>query len=202
MLEESKTPYIRKSDFTDIAKVGSGYGANTNTYAPPILQEGDSLLSQSMPIAIRIGMRTGFDQGVECCVKACQFMADASDFAEAATNASKSAETIKCFLKAPEEGKLSPCAEWLRNMENSIKGPYFYGARPTYVDFWFTQGFDWCDFVLFNPIGHKAEAHYPKIQGVLAGIRGLESAKTIKEPVGPPSMAMAEAVIADYKKAE
>jgi glutathione S-transferase len=201
MLEESKTPYTQKSEFPEIASIASGYGANTDTFAPPILQDGEIFLSQSAPVVIHVAKRTGFDQGVECSHKALQYMLDVNDFAEGFTNAAKSVETVKAFINAPEGGGASPADEWLRNIERSIKGPYYFGARPTYVDFWLTQAFDWGNLVLFSGLPKCIAENYPKVKGVLAGIRGLESAKALEKlPVGPPYAALKPEIAAALKE--
>lgn len=187
MLEESKTPYTLKSDFGDIAAVSSGYGAKTTTFAPPILKDGDDLISQSALIAAHVGKRTGFDKGVDCSLKALQYMLDVNDFVEALTIAAKTVETAKAFLTAPDAGKLSHADEWLNNIENSIKGPYYFGERPTYVDFWLVQAMDWAGFVLLTGLRRNILANYPKVEGVLSGLRALESNKVLGMlPIGPP----------------
>lgn len=199
MLAESKTPYTQKTDFADIAQVCSGYGAKVDTYAPPVLKDGDTLISQSIPITVHVGKRTGFDRGIPCPLKALQYLLDGADFMAAVQPAFKSGASLKGFMTAPGEGKLSHCDEWLNHFEGCIQGPYYFGDRATYVDFYLAMVFDVLNFMVFDAIGCPL-TNYPKIKGVLAAIRGLESAKSVPSfPVCPREMCATEEVIAEYK---
>jgi len=199
MLKESKTAYTHKTDFADIASVCSGYGANTDTYGPPLVKDGEHLISQSIAITVHIGQRTGFDRGVPCPIKALQFLMDANDFMDAYGPAAKTGASLKAFMNAPEAGKPSPCDEWLTNMERSIQGPWYFGERATYVDFFVAQLFDVLGYVLFDKIGCPL-GKYPKLKGVVAGIRGLESAKSLPAfPICPADFVVSDAVVAEFK---
>jgi len=198
MLDESKTPFTWKTDRADIAPVSSGWGAPTDTYAPPILKDGNSLISQSLAVTAHIGARTGYDLGISCPIKALQYMADAYDFAECVNSHSKCVEEINKFVKAPEAGKISWLDEWLTNFERSIKGPFYFGNRPTYVDFWTTQAFEWAEFVLLKPFGHTLEK-YPKLSAMLAGVRPLGLGGLAGKPVLPDHYAPSAELIAACK---
>jgi len=200
MLHESKTPFTWKTEFDDFKAVSSGWGAPTTTYAPPILKDGESLISQSLAIAVHVGRRCGYDKGIPCSSKALQFMGDAYDFWEEATKHSKDLAGLNAFLKAPPgEGKIAWCDEWLNNFENSIQGPFYYGEQVTYVDFWTTQTFDWVDFLLFKPLT-VCLAKYPKLSGMLAGTRALGAGGFQDKPIAPATYAVCEQLAADFKK--
>jgi len=199
MLGESKTPFTWKTEFPDIAAVSSGFGGPTDTFAPPVLKDGDSLISQSLAITVHVGTRTGYDKGISCHIKALQYMSDAYDFAEDVTKHSKSLEDINKFVKAPEAGKPAWIEEWLTNFERSIKGPFYFGSQPTYVDFWTTQGFDWADFVLLNGIRFSLDK-YPKLVGMLTATRAIGASAVADKPIGPEEYALPEALATAFKQ--
>ena len=58
MLEEANVPYVHKSEFSDLAKKCSVFGADSTTIAPPVVVDGDYTVSQSVVLIMYVrGMR-------------------------------------------------------------------------------------------------------------------------------------------------
>ena len=55
--------YEFSSEFGDIAAFASAFGANSDTFAPPFLVDGDLVLSQSSAISMYIGDKLGLNEG-------------------------------------------------------------------------------------------------------------------------------------------
>lgn len=197
MLEHAKIPYEHKSDFSEIASVCGAFGCeNSTTFAPPVVQDGDTMVSQSTACCMYIGEKCGLVEGVDSPAKAVQFMADIIDAFEngLATEKTKGAPALKAYLEGPR------FAKWLAHFERSIKGPFFFGGdKPTYVDFLFVAHVDWAyASTLDRLIKEKGLADplaaSPKVSGVVAGIRGLDSYKGY---AGPLVTANADFVVKD-----
>lgn len=62
-----------------------------------------------------------------------------------------------------------------------MKGPFFFGDKPTYVDFFLAAHMDWSDATIFHRLkadkGLDAFAGFEKLNGVVNGIRELDSYK-------------------------
>ena len=75
----------------------------------------------------------------------------------------------------------------LGNLERGVKGPFFHGDKPTVTDFFLTAHVDWIEATLLNRL--KAEkgadifASYPKLYGVVTGVRNLDSYKNYRGPL-------------------
>jgi len=92
--------------------------------------------------------------------------------------------------KAAETG--AACKEFLEgdrfkkfmsNIERNIKGPFFFGEKPSVVDFVLVALVDSADAAslahVWTKTGSTAWSSYAKIDGVIAGIRALESYKAL-----------------------
>lgn len=94
----------------------------------------------------------------------------------------KGSTDFKEFLEGERLAKL------LGNLERGVQGPYFYGDKPSNVDFFWTNVNDWQDNTWQNRVvsefgGKRVTAAFPKLQGVLDGIRSLESYKACEIPI-------------------
>lgn len=182
MLEHAGVPYTVKSEFPDIAGVGSAFGCSKyDTFAPPIVQDGDFVISQSTACAAYVGEKCGL--AAPNVVKGFQHLCDIVDVFELgiAANVGKGGAELKKFLEGDRITKL------LGNLERGVTGPFYYGDKPTVTDFFLCQHVDWSEGTLLNRL--KAEkgvnifASFPKLYGVVEGIRNLDSYKNYKTMV-------------------
>ena len=189
MLEHAGVSYTVKSEFPDIAGVGSAFGCTKyDTFAPPVVQDGDFMISQSTACAAYVGEKCGL--AAPNVVKGYQHLNDIVDVFEGGIggSVSKGGAELKKYLEGDRIVKL------LGNLERGITGPFYYGDKPTTTDFFLCQHVDWNEETLLNRL--KAEkgvdifASFPKLYGVVKGIRNLESYKNYKARV---------TVIEDYK---
>ena len=165
MLEHTGTAYEYISDPSRFAEVCSNKGAQGNCFAPPVIVDGDTIISQSTAATAYLGNKLGltppgFDQ-----FKAMQFMADIVDTFEG--NLGKHNEqgpALKKFLEGDRFQAL------MGNLERGIVGPYYFGAEPSCVDFFLAAHMDWRVCSLFAPLkakhGVDALAPFTKVVGV------------------------------------
>ena len=200
MLEETKTPYVWKKEYGDIAAQCTGFGGGRDTFAPPVIQDGDNLISQSLACTMHIGEKCGFAKGIKSQAKAVQYMLDLRDFMEQCEANKISAARLAEFVKGPGGGKVSYFDEWMTNIERSIQGPYYFGENLTYVDFFACQVFDYVHFTIFGPVGVDEVKRYPKIHAMVTAIRGMASAHAFAHlPWAPASYFVTEELVTQYK---
>jgi len=65
MLDHAGIAYEHKSEFADLAKVASSFGGPHDTFAPPIVQDGPKIYSQSTATAMWAGRKAGLTEGVD-----------------------------------------------------------------------------------------------------------------------------------------
>ena len=183
MLEHAGVPYTFKSEFPEIAACGSAFGSTKqDTFAPPIVQDGEFFISQSTACALYVGEKCGLS--APNTAKCVQHLADIVDFFElglAGTLSNKGSGELKKFI----EGDRLP--KQLGNLERAVQGPFFYGDKPTVTDFFLTQQVDWHEGTLLDRL--KAEkgvdifAAFPKLYAVATGIRNLDSYQKYSGPL-------------------
>ena len=81
MLEYRNIPFTLTTDFPSLATVSSSFGAVGDTFAPPIVVDGDKTYSQSTAVCLWAGRKCGLDEGVDD-IKAMQYLADMVDVFE------------------------------------------------------------------------------------------------------------------------
>ena len=204
MLEEAGIDYEHKQEFGDIASVSSAFGAKGSAFAPPVVVDGSYVISQSTACALckltghtkhgreskltlfslnrlrvtDVGKCCGFTKGMDES-KAVQYLIDIVDTFEGGLNkAADSGPTLKEYLEGER------FAKQVGNIDRSIKGPFYFGDSPTAPDFFLCNLLDWFDHMLLVRLkeekGVDALGPFKKIQGVLNGIRNLESYKRYK----------------------
>ena len=147
MLEHTKTPYTYISDKAEMAKMCSTWGATGTTFAPPVVVDGDYVLSQSTATCLYLGKKLGltppgFDE-----FKASQFCSDIVDTFEGGLGKNnEDGPTLKQYVEGPR------FAAQMSNIERSIVGPYYFGAAPSAVDFFLLQHLDWRQDSIFGPL--------------------------------------------------
>ena len=148
-------PHI--SDKDKVMKVVSARGQSyeqattdptTDVFAPPILYDGDMLLSQSVAIQLYLGEKLGFDKGIPSTAKAVQHMADLNDFL---------GEVFDNFYDMAAMRKFNEerFGAWVGCLDRSITGPFFYGTSVTYVDFYFLMVIDWVHKIVYDALEYK-----------------------------------------------
>ena len=92
----------------------------------------------------------------------------------------------------------------MANLERGIKVPFYFGATPTYVDFFLFAHLEWQRHTKLNrlkaDLGVDPLAPYAKIIQVDAGIKALESVQACTRPVGIDDYACKDELIAQYRE--
>ena len=158
MLEHTGTPYEYVSDKAKMAEYASLFGSTGyDTLAPPIVVDGDTVISQSVPTCLYLGKKLGLQPPGYDEYKAMQYCLDIVDTFEG--NLGKNNEngaTLKAFLTGDRYRFL------MANIERSIKGPFYFGDQPSAVDFFLTQHMDWRMSNVFDPL--KATGPYDYLE--------------------------------------
>ena len=161
----------------------SKWGASTDCFAPPVVVDGDVVISQSTATCMYLGNKLGLIPAGFDTFKAIQQMVDIVDVFEG--NLGKNNEqgpTLKKFL----EGDRWP--QLMKNLEAGIKGPYYCGDEPCCVDFFLAAHVDSRKATLFEPLkaklGVDALSAFPKIEKVWALLSATEAWANYKGPLG------------------
>lgn len=195
MLAERNVPYehVKDSKKMNLVLVGDECASRTSTnLAPPCIVDGEVVISQNIPVHIYVGKKLGFDEGIDCEPEiALQYMCDLDDLHKEMDKAASLGRekndviALRAYLEGARFNK------HIESIERSIKGPFYFGEEPTYVDFIATGYFDmmdgkWLDSL--KPYSGDVLARTPKLKGVVSNIRTLPSSANIpKLPVVPPS---------------
>ena len=141
----------------------SGQG---DTFAVPVIEYGDTRISQSVAATAFVGDTLGF--AAEAPFKAVQYMLDMRDFLSN-TDPNIEALDVEKFDDLVQSGRVD---EWLGQFERSIVGPYYFGAPATYVDYYLWSIMRW--------LTHRLEGkkvfpglllkNFTKVDGVLRAI--------------------------------
>jgi len=205
ILDYAGVPYTHKSEFGEIAGVGGAFGAQSTTFAPPILVDGDFTISQSTAVAFYVGKKCGLTEGMDDS-KAIQILADLIDTFEGGigTAAEKGGAALKEFLEGKGDGP-SRFAKLMGNLERNIQGPYFFGASLTVCDFMLCALVDWQDGTkmqrLTKETGFDPWAGFPKAAAVVAAVRGLSSYKANSTPIVRDGFHAKDELFTQYKAA-
>lgn len=181
MMEEKGVPYEHIFLKDEMATKATAFGATGINIAPPIIDDGGKLISQSTACCMYLGKKLGFDKGVDVCL-ALQYMVDIGDTAEGIGKNNEDAVLLKKFLEG-DDGKPSRWSALAGTVERNIKGKYFVGDEPSYVDFFLLQHFDGRRDMFEKLQARTVKdflADYPKIKAVLEGLRSLPSYKNYK----------------------
>jgi glutathione S-transferase len=201
MMEESGVEYEHISQKDIMATKCSAFGATAGVnIAPPVIEDGSKIISQSTACCMYLGKRLGFDKGVDECL-AVQYMLDMVDLFEGGLGKNnEDAANLKKFLEGAD-GNPSRFSVMAGPVERNIKGPFFFGAEPSYVDFFLLQHMDWRQDMfekLKAKTGTDFLANYPKMVAATAGLRALKSYGNYKGPC--KYGAFSEEIIDAYSK--
>jgi putative NADH-flavin reductase len=176
MCEHAGAEYEVISEFGDLQKVCGAFGGDSEVFAPPAVQDGDIIISQSGACAMYVGDKLGFNKGVPHAAAAMKHLSDISDMLSECDKAfsstkdldpPKAAEALRAFIN----GRF---AQWIAVLNKAIVGPeYYYGSDPSYVDFFLANAVDWLHEVWFKglPIWDAGS----KVMTVTNNIRALPS---------------------------
>eukprot|EP00619_Florenciella_sp_RCC1007_P019636 CAMPEP_0205946360 /NCGR_PEP_ID=MMETSP1325-20131115/68999_1 /ASSEMBLY_ACC=CAM_ASM_000708 /TAXON_ID=236786 /ORGANISM="Florenciella sp., Strain RCC1007" /LENGTH=272 /DNA_ID=CAMNT_0053317423 /DNA_START=75 /DNA_END=894 /DNA_ORIENTATION=- len=159
MLEHTGTEYEYISDKAEMAKYCStwtkaitGEEPVGDNFAPPVVIDGDIMVSQSIAAALYLGNKLGLSSSVPGWneYKAMQFCADIVDTFEGGLGSNnESGPALKAFVEGPR------CANLMSNVERAIVGPYYFGEEPSTVDFFLLGHLDWRITSVFAPLKEK-----------------------------------------------
>lgn len=132
MLAEAGVAYEHLSEFPQISSQCALFGAQTDTLAPPVVVDGDKVVSQSVAVAAYIGETYGFP--VPDMIRAIQLANNAVDAFEGISKVTSDPAKFSEFLLGAD-GKPARFSLLLSAVERSIKGPFTFGAKKSWVDF-------------------------------------------------------------------
>eukprot|EP00038_Savillea_parva_P014111 m.214277 g.214277 ORF g.214277 m.214277 type:complete len:767 (+) comp27087_c0_seq1:91-2391(+) len=197
MLEEAHVSYHHFSEPHEIKVMASKLGAASTVYEPPIIVDGPHMVSGSIPTCVYIGRRCGFAPSESNEPRALQFMQDVQrllvdEMVQRAKHGG--AASLLAFLEGrpPNEtsdnvnaaGKTttdteSPFSVLATTIERQIQGPFVFGERPTYADFYLTQVWDVAHAWGMGQVARATRTAYlapfAKIARIARGIRALPS---------------------------
>jgi len=175
MLEHTGTPYEYISEAPKMGEVGSFRAGAGDVFAPPIVVDGDFVLSQSVATAMYIGKKCdltppGFQE-----FKAVQYMLDIVDvFENGFGKNNEQGPTLKKYLEGERWPKL------MGNLERGIQGPFYFGAEPSCVDFFLLGHLDWRE-PTFEKLRERFQvdpiAAFPKVSAIGAELRKAKGYK-------------------------
>jgi hypothetical protein len=183
MLEYRNIPFTLTTDFPSLATVSSSFGAVGDTFAPPIVVDGDKTYSQSTAVCLWAGRKCGLDEGVDD-IKAMQYLADMVDVFENGVfvEKGKGSEALKTFIEGGRFAKL------MSNIERGIKGPFWFGEKVSFVDFFAANAKLTMNEYLFDRLksefGVDVFAAYPKFNAVCAAVSDFDSWKAGSAKMG------------------
>ena len=202
MLEESgvEYEYIQDRTLMNCAL----FGAESTNLAPPIITDGEVSVSQAPACFQYLGNKLGFNEGIDVPEVAMQYILDLNDLFSDMQQANSKGRDNKDVVALQAYMTGDRYKHHLEAINRSIKGPYYFGDKPTYVDFATTSYFDMLEGPALIPLMEKSgdtlAKHAPKLKVVLEKIRALESAKKLAHiPTVPSGAVMPEERIATWK---
>ncbi|CAB9503381.1 Glutathione S-Transferase [Seminavis robusta] len=202
MLHEAGVAFEHVSDMGEMSQKAAAFGAETGNIAPPIVEDGDLIYSQSTACAMYIGKTYGFPAPDDC--KAVQIMEDIKDkFENGISKNQEDAKKLKEFLKG-DGTKPSRFSVFASAIERNVVGPFFFGEKMSYVDFYFANAYASNEDgmkKLMDKTGDDFFTPYPKLQAIAKAIRGLESMKGSDLITLPADMfGIKDEVVEEYMK--
>eukprot|EP00977_Amphora_coffeiformis_P006107 scaffold1323_cov160-Amphora_coffeaeformis.AAC.12 len=206
MLEEANIEYEHVSDVGQMCFAISSDDETTNL-APPIILDMNKGLTISQAVACHsyIGNKYGFDKGITVTQVAMQYMLDLDDLHN---------ELLYRALKDRKEKTVTELQKYvtgnryknhLKAINRSIRGPFYFGQHPTYVDFAVCSYLDKCIGKWLAPLERKAGdtiGHYaPKLKAVYEHISSLPSASKLGHlPLVPPRASLSSAQVETWQE--
>ena len=215
MLAEANVEYEHVSDMSEMSKVCAVFGADgegVGTLAPPVVvDDGDNnnnnmTISQSIAANMYIGTKYGFPAQDD--FKAIQFMDDIKDlFENGIGKMNEDGQKLKTYLEGDDSSsstKPSRFAIFASCLERNVKGPYFFGDKLSYVDFYFANLYAMYYGTTLSKLEVKTNVDvfgpYPKLKNIAEKIMNLNSAKTIKVPTHLERFEIKDDIVESYMK--
>ena len=183
MLDHAGIKYEHIESLEGMIEVSSVFGAQTGNFAPPVIVDGDKIMSQSYSQCIYIGRKAGLEPAGFCQFKAMQMLADIDDwltnnFKPENSKTLTSSEYLKEFLEG-KDGKPGRFAMYATMVEFNITGEFVFGSKPSCVDFFLANQLDFVYHTVLQKLqdytGTDMLASFPKIKGVWQRVRDLPS---------------------------
>mmetsp|Transcript_46325 Transcript_46325/g.68359 ORF Transcript_46325/g.68359 Transcript_46325/m.68359 type:complete len:234 (-) Transcript_46325:130-831(-) len=189
MLTEAGVDFEHISDFPHLAQKCAAFGAQTTTFAPPIVVDGDTVVSQSLAVAQYIGKKH-FPMPDDNDTLGFQVMLNLVDFGGGLEKATATPQSLKTFFDGDGQ-KPARFHLWAATLERTIKGPFFFGEKPTYVDFLWAGHYGFMHQTVFASLSERTGVDYfekyPKLTGVYDAITSLESFQKLGLPFAGPN---------------
>ena len=183
------------------------FGAETSNLAPPILEDGDVVLSQAVACHQYLGNKFGFNKNIKIPELAIQYMNDLSDLHSEMGDKAIAGKKSNDVHALQEYVMGDRYKRHLQAINRSIKGPYYFGDEPTYVDFAVCSYLDMCEYKWLLPLvpksGDTIAKYAPKLKSIYEKIRSLPSATNNAKindanPV-PPGLVLTPERVATWK---
>jgi glutathione S-transferase len=158
-------------------QVCSSFGATSGTFAPPVVVDGDYVISQSTACCLYVGKKVGLTPPGYDDFKAMQFCVDMIDAFEGGIGKNnEDGPTLKNYLTGPR------FAAQMGVIERNIQGPFFFGEEPSSADFFLLQHMDWRApmFAQIKGKGLDALAPFVKMTALCEKLRAADGYKNYK----------------------
>ena len=209
MLAEANVEYQHISDMSEMSKVCAvfGGGEGVGTLAPPVVVDGDVTISQSIAANMYIGTKYGFPVPPNEDFKAIQYMDDIKDlFENGIGKMNEDGGNLKTYLQGDGTAgnKPSRFAIFASCIERNVIGPYFFGDKVSYVDFYFANLYAMYYGTTLGKLEAKTNVDvfgpYPKLKEIAEKIMNLTSAKSIAVPSHLERFEIKDDVVEAYMK--
>lgn len=180
MLDHKGMPYEWITDKSAMDAVCSTWGAKGDTFAPPVVVDGDYAISQQVAATMYVAKKCGYDSPDDC--KMMQYCLDVIDVSENGWGKNNEhGPTLKKYVEGDRSKKL------MNNVERSIKGPFYFGEKPCAADFLLLAHLDWRITGIFGPLkneyGIDIMKDYPKMMAIHSALSNTEAYKNSKHPM-------------------
>jgi len=178
MCEEAGVEYKHA---TTPPEMGASYfGGQGTNLAPPIVEIDGVSVSQAVACHQFLGNKLGFNKNIEIPELAVQYMADLDDLHSQMADKAIAGKKTDDVLALQEYVTSDRYKQHLQSIDRSIKGPFYFGDEPTYVDFAVCSYLDMCVCKWLGPLevksGDTIATNAPKLKAVYDAICNLESA--------------------------
>ena len=156
------------------------FAKEVDTFAPPVVVSASGTrISQSLAATAFAGDTLGFNKGLNT-FKAMQFMLDLVDMMNELGGYVITSAKLDEFVARGRHDT------WMSHFERGVVGPYFFGASPTYVDYYLVAQLKWIHRQVAReapPRAYPADllTKFPKVGGILSTLgRDADAAYAIE----------------------
>lgn len=150
MLDHKGLPYEWIKDKEEMAKVCSTWGAQGDTFAPPVVVDGDVAISQQVACTMYVANKCGFKVSGVDDAKILQNCLDVIDVFEGGWGKhNEDGAALRTWVEGDRMKRM------MGNVERSIKGPFYHGTEPCAADFLLLAHMDWRLPSIFTPLKEK-----------------------------------------------